>query len=76
MTAFDLRGAVDRELSRAANPAPVDVARTALMRIPAEHREQALLQALATYVEARIHEVQDDPMPSKTYEAKAPASRL
>ena len=57
---FDLRAVVDRALDTSDEPDPRQVARNALLRIPVEHREQALLTALECYVEARLYERQDE----------------
>ncbi len=57
---FDLRAIVDRTLDTSDEPDPRQVARGALLRIPVEHREQALLTALEHYVEARVYERQDE----------------
>jgi hypothetical protein len=63
---FDLQRIVDKALDGSREPHPHQVARQTLLRIAPEYREEALLVALATYVEARIYERQDDPMPSST----------
>ena len=60
-------GSVDEELATGRAPDPHGVARNALPRIAPEHRDEALLVALATYCEARIGETQGGPIPATTY---------
>ena len=66
MSELNLHTVVDRALDASPAPDPHAVARAALMRIPVGSREDALLLALAAYVEARIYERQEDPMPTRT----------
>ena len=66
MTPDELRKIVDRELDRSDAADPRDVARTAIMRIPAKDREAALVIALGTFIEARIYERQDESLPPDT----------
>lgn len=61
MTDFDLVAVLDRALDSSNEPAPVDVARNALLRIPLERREEALIQALTICIESRLYERQGEP---------------
>ncbi len=63
---LDLQWVVDRALDSSDAADPHVVARNVLMRIRPEDRDDALLLALAAYVEARVYERQDDPMPTRT----------
>jgi len=63
---LNLRDLVDTALARSTHPDPHAVARTALMRIPVGSRDDALLIALAVYVEVRIREADDDLGPTSS----------
>jgi len=64
---FDLQRLVDKALDRGDDADPHLIARAVLLRITPDQREEALLVALATYVEARIYERGDDSLPSPTH---------
>jgi len=64
---FNLQAIVDRTLDTGRDADPHVIARGVLPRIDLDHREEALLVALATYVEARIYERGDDALPSPTH---------
>ncbi len=63
---LDLQRVVDRALDRTEEADPHTVARNVLMRIKPEDREDALLLAMAAYVEARVYERQNESLPTTT----------
>ena len=63
---LNLQNIVDKALASSPHPDPHVVARSVLMRIPVESRSDAMLIALAAYVEARVLEAQNDPQPTVT----------
>ncbi len=63
---LDLQRVVDPALDLTEKADPHILSRDVLMRIRPEDREDALLLALAAYVEARVYERQNDPFPTTT----------